>query len=80
MDPQEQYKQQIAYLKNIGNRAAIAWFDDDWEPIGPNLRKEMTDAGIIEDAEGYDGYICLPNVKEHAPPLATPHAETGGEE
>jgi len=41
------------YVRNTNNRPlAAAFFDEDWEPIGPNLRADMERRGLIEQALG----------------------------
>ena len=46
------YDRYIDYMKNVGGKIKIEYFDEDWEPIGPSLRKGMKEAGlIIEDKE-----------------------------
>lgn len=48
--PEERFRKYLDYIKNTGGSPEIRWFDDDWEPIGPLVRKEMREAGlIIED-------------------------------
>ena len=44
----------VEYIHNTGQRPlACAAFDDDWEPIGPMVRKDLVKAGLIEEHEGY---------------------------
>lgn len=40
--------QYLKYIVNAGNNVTIANFDDDWDPIGPMLRKELIPVYIIE--------------------------------
>lgn len=43
----------VDYLQNTGQGVLlIADFDDDWEPIGPMLRKQLLDAGLTEEWGG----------------------------
>jgi hypothetical protein len=44
-------KQHLQYITNAGNPTP-AQFDDDWEPIGPMLRRDMQTAGLIEVRDG----------------------------
>ena len=38
----------VDYIRNTGQKPLpTAAFDDDWEPIGPMIRKEMTALGLI---------------------------------
>lgn len=34
-------KQYLEYIRNTGGNATVAIFDDDWEPIGPMVRRIM---------------------------------------
>lgn len=46
------YDRYIDYMKNVGGKIKIEYFDEDWSPIGPSLRRSMKEAGlIIEDKE-----------------------------
>lgn len=56
------YSKFVQYIKNAGGQARtvkIKHFDEDWEPIGPALRKEMLQLGLIE-RDG-PGNIKLPD-------------------
>lgn len=44
--------QYLQYVKNTGGNATVAGFDDDWEPIGPMLRKDLMPTYIVEDLNG----------------------------
>ena len=46
------YAKYTDYIKNAGGQPLVAWFDDDWSPIGPQVRQSMTDAGLIREIEG----------------------------
>lgn len=43
------------YVQYIKNTAAVplqtAWFDEDWEPVGPMVREQMVKANLITVAE-----------------------------
>lgn len=40
-------KRYLDYLRNTGAAPCpTAWFDEDWEPIGPTVRQELVDAGL----------------------------------
>lgn len=47
-------KQYVRYIRNTGRAPlAVAVFDEDWEPIGPRVRADLTRAGLVtEDADG----------------------------
>ena len=47
-------KQYLQYIENTGRNPLLTkWFDDDWEPIGPVLRRDLVKADWI--AEKDDG-------------------------
>jgi hypothetical protein len=46
-------KEYVEYVRNTGQRPlATAAFDEDWEPVGPSVRRDMLAAGLIEEALG----------------------------
>ncbi len=46
----EYLQKYVAYIKNTGRVPLLtAWFDEDWEPIGPTVRAEMVKHGLIEE-------------------------------
>ena len=46
------HEKYLQYIKNTGGSPKIEEFDDDWEPIGPMVRKDMKHAGLIEEKDG----------------------------
>jgi hypothetical protein len=42
------FEQYLQYITNVGGEVDIRAFDVDWSPIGPQLRKAMHEAGLIE--------------------------------
>lgn len=46
------YQKYLDYIDNTGGSPKVEHFDEDWEPIGPDLRKRMTEANLIEEREG----------------------------
>lgn len=58
-------KQYVDYIRNTGQKPlSTAAFDDDWDPIGPLLRKEMTALGLIYETGPHSVFpqpegICL---------------------
>ena len=52
MNPYQNY---VAYIRNVGSGDSVAvyCFDEDWEPIGPKLRHDMTKAGLIVEDKGF---------------------------
>ena len=42
----------LQYIFNAGGNPLIEWFDDDWEPIGPQIRKELEDLGLAYEVDG----------------------------
>jgi hypothetical protein len=38
----------IDYIRNTGRvPLPVEFFDDDWEPVGPTVRSDLIDAGLI---------------------------------
>ncbi len=46
------YEKYTDYIKNAGGSPLLKWFDDDWDPIGPTIRKEMETLGLVRVIEG----------------------------
>ena len=46
------YKKFIDYIINVGGNPKIDWFDNDWKPIGPSMRKDLREDGIIYEENG----------------------------
>lgn len=44
--------QYLQYVQNTGGNATISGFDDDWEPIGPSLRRELMPEFMVENVAG----------------------------
>lgn len=56
MNAKHQHLQRyVDYIRNASKGAplAIATFDDDWSPIGPDVRASMTKAKLIDEDGGY---------------------------
>lgn len=49
---ENKYKIYLDYIQNTGGSPLIDWFDDDWEPIGPQVRTDMRRAGLIKEKDG----------------------------
>jgi hypothetical protein len=47
----EIYKRAIEYIKNTGN-PKVEWFDEDYAPIGKELRRQLISAGLIKIVNG----------------------------
>ncbi len=45
------YAKYTDYIKNAG-KPTVEWFDDDWSPIGPQVRRDMQAAGLIREING----------------------------
>lgn len=44
--------QYCQYVRNTGmDPLPTAFFDDDWEPVGPLVRPRLVNAGLITDDE-----------------------------
>ena len=63
----------VQYIRNT-NRVplAIAQFDDDWEPIGPMVRRDLVAEGLIVEAADGITLAPVPLLVRHAVPRATP--------
>lgn len=46
------YKKYIDYITNAGGNPTVEWFDEDWAPIGPEVRRDMETAGLALVIEG----------------------------
>ena len=42
----------VDYIKNVGGNIKTKDFDEDWEPIGPRIRKELLDAEFTSESNG----------------------------
>lgn len=49
---QPHHKEYLQYIVNTGGNVTIAGFDDDWEPIGPMLRRDLMPVFIVEQPDG----------------------------
>lgn len=57
----ERLKQYVQYIRNTAQVPLRKdWFDDDWEPIGPMVRRDMMDAGLIFEYQ--DGILLRAGV------------------
>lgn len=46
-------KRYVDYIKNTGAvPLPIGQFDDDWEPIGPMVRRDLVTAGLVDERDG----------------------------
>ncbi len=45
-------KQYLQYVINTGGNATVATLDDDYEPIGPMIRRDLMPTYIIENEAG----------------------------
>ncbi len=52
MDEDNRFVKYIDYIKNTGGNPKIEWFDEDWEPRGPTVRKDLIAAGLIIELDG----------------------------
>lgn len=52
--PSDYLRKYVDYIRNTGQvPLKVADFDDDWEPIGPQLRQDLQIAGLItQDIDG----------------------------
>lgn len=50
---ESEQKKYVQYIKNTGRvPLAVAMFDEDWEPIGPMVRRDMVEEGLIIIEDG----------------------------
>lgn len=47
-----EFKKYIDYIKNAGGNPKVAWFDEDWMPIGPAVRKKMNETDLTREGNG----------------------------
>ncbi len=50
--PKEYLMKYIEYITNTGGSPTVGQFDDDWEPIGPMVRKDLLEEGMITVVDG----------------------------
>jgi hypothetical protein len=50
-------QQAILYIHTTGGNPSIGWFDDDFEPAGPLMRKSIVDAELAHETD--EGTITL---------------------
>lgn len=66
MEP-EMTKHLQKYIQYIRNTARVPLkveqFDDDWEPVGPMVRRDLLNAGLIKEV---DGGIVISEEPPHA--------------
>lgn len=55
----ETEKRAIEYIKNTGGNPEVAWFDEDHDPIGPMLRNQLIEAGLIRIVDSKIELIAL---------------------
>lgn len=49
----EHLRKYAEYVRNTEKRPlATSAFDEDWEPAGPMIRRQMVEAGLIEEWGG----------------------------
>ena len=44
-------KRALEYIRNAGGSPEVTWFDDDHEPIGPQLRSDLRAAGLVTERD-----------------------------
>ena len=42
----------LEYIKNAGGAPRITWFDEDWVPVGPLVRKALVWRGEVYELDG----------------------------
>lgn len=48
----EHQKQYLQYVVNAGGNATVATLDDDFEPIGPMIRRDLMPTFMVEQDDG----------------------------
>lgn len=48
----EMFDKYLQYIKNTGGKPSVSQFDDDWDPIGVFVRKDMIERNLIEIKDG----------------------------
>jgi len=57
--PRAKYLQKyIEYIETVGGDCRVEWFDEDWYPIGPDVRTALLKAGVIHEQEGLL-FVCI---------------------
>lgn len=57
----QRFQQYIEYINNTGQKPlSVSNFDEDWEPIGPRLRQDMSAADLIQVRS--DGIYLRPDL------------------
>lgn len=51
----------LEYLKNVGSDIRVNQFDDDFDPIGPSLRSQLNQKGLIVEFDGWIGLSSEPS-------------------
>jgi hypothetical protein len=46
-------QQYLDYIDNTGGEPHVVWFDEDWDPIGPLVRKDLVLAGLVTVDRGF---------------------------
>lgn len=46
------FKQYLDYIENTGGNPKVEHFDEDFEPIGPMVRRDMLVNGLIREEHG----------------------------
>lgn len=48
----EALKEYCQYIVNTGGYATVAAFDDDFDPVGPMVRRDLIPTYAVENADG----------------------------
>ncbi len=46
------HQQFLDYITNTGGHPTIGMFDEDWEPVGPMVRKDLIKMELIKEENG----------------------------
>ncbi len=47
------HRKYLQYVQNTGGNATVAQFDDDWDPIGPMVRRDIMPDLVTTDDAGF---------------------------
>ncbi len=46
------YQKYLDYINNTGGEISTDAFDEDWEPIGEQIRSDLKEMGLITETDG----------------------------
>ena len=65
-DTSQRHTKYIDYINNTGREPLpVEMFDEDWEPVGPMVRRDLIAADIIQERAG--GIYLRPDLRREKP-------------